>query len=42
MPIQHTAVSYYGLNYVEHAKKDFEEMKQHGCDTVLGPVVDRS
>ena len=23
MAIKHTAVSYYGLNYVEHAEKDF-------------------
>ena len=28
-------VSYYGMNYVEHAEKDFIEMKEHGCDTVL-------
>ena len=40
MPIQHTAVSYYGLNYVEHAKKDFEEMKQHGCDTVILAITE--
>ena len=25
MAIKHTAVSYYGLNYVEHAEKDFIE-----------------
>lgn len=30
MAIKHTAVSYYGLNYEEHAKKDFEEMIEHG------------
>ena len=24
MAIKHTAVSYYGLNYVEHARADFE------------------
>jgi len=35
MSIKHTAVSYYGMNYVEHARKDFEEIKQHGCDTVI-------
>jgi predicted nuclease with TOPRIM domain len=28
MAIKHTAVSYYGFNYVEHAEKDFIEMKQ--------------
>lgn len=33
MAIKHTAVSYYGLNYVEHAEKDFIEMKEHGCDS---------
>ena len=35
MPIKHTAVSYYGLNYEEHARADFLEMKEHGCDTVF-------
>ena len=29
MAIKHTAVSYYGFNYVEHAEKDFIEMKEH-------------
>ena len=32
---KHTMVSYYGMNYVEHAERDFQEMKEHGCDTVL-------
>ena len=32
---KHTMVSYYGMNYVEHAERDFCEMKEHGCDTVL-------
>ena len=32
---KHTTVSYYGINYAEHAEKDFAEMKEHGCDTVL-------
>ena len=35
MAIKHTAVSYYGFNYVEHAEKDFIEMKVrygHSCD----------
>ena len=35
MSIKHTAVSYYGLNYVEHAEADFKEMIEHGCDTVI-------
>ena len=26
MAIKHTAVSYYGFNYAEHAEKDFIEM----------------
>ncbi len=35
MAIKHTAVSYYGMNYKEHAKADFIEMQKHGCDTVI-------
>ena len=35
MAITQTAVSYYGLNYVEHAAEDFVEMKEHGCTTVI-------
>lgn len=35
MAIKHTAVSYYGINYKEHAKADFIEMQKHGCDTVI-------
>ena len=35
MAIKHTAVSYYGMNYVEHAEKDFQEMIEHGVDTVI-------
>ena len=38
--IKHTSVSYYGLNYVEHAQKDFEEMKNHGCDTVILAITE--
>ena len=30
MAIKHTAISYYGWNYVEHARQDFMEMKEHG------------
>ena len=29
MAIKHTAISYYGLNYVEHAEADFKEMIDH-------------
>ncbi|NLZ51756.1 MAG: hypothetical protein GX892_01180 [Thermoanaerobacteraceae bacterium] len=35
MAIRHTSVSYYGLSYAEHAEKDFIEIKEHGCDTVI-------
>ncbi len=40
MAIKHTAVSYYGFNYVEHAEKDFIEMKEHGCDTVILAITE--
>jgi len=40
MAIKHTGVSYYGLNYVEHAEKDFIEMKNHGCDTVILAITE--
>ena len=30
MAITQTAISYYGLNYVEHAAEDFREMLDHG------------
>ena len=40
MAIKHTAVSYYGLNYVEHAIADFKEMKEHGCDTVILAITE--
>ena len=40
MAIKHTAVSYYGLNYVEHAEKDFQEMIEHGCDTVILAITE--
>ena len=35
MPSTQTAVSYYGLGYVEHAAADFQEMIAHGCNTVF-------
>lgn len=40
MAIKHTAVSYYGFNYVEHAIEDFNEMKEHGCDTVILAITE--
>ena len=40
MSIQHTAVSYYGLGYVEHAARDFAEMREHGCDTVILAITE--
>ncbi len=40
MSIKHTAVSYYGLGYVEHAIEDFKEMKEHGCDTVILAITE--
>ena len=33
-------VSYYGLNYVEHAEADFREMLDHGVDTVLLAITE--
>lgn len=38
--IRHTAVSYYGFNYVEHAGADFDEMISHGCDTVILAITE--
>ena len=40
MAIRHTAVSYYGLNYEEHARADFREMLEHGCDTVILAITE--
>ena len=40
MAIKHTAVSYYGLNYVEHAERFFLEMLEHGCDTVILAITE--
>ena len=40
MAIRHTAVSYYGFNYVEHAERDFREMLEHGCDTVILAITE--
>lgn len=35
MAVKETGVSYYGISYVEHARKDFEEMKRHNVTAVL-------
>ena len=40
MAIKHTAISYYGLNYVENAERDFQEMLEHGCDTVILAITE--
>lgn len=40
MPITRTATSYYGLTYVEHAERDFREMIDHGCTTVILAVTE--
>jgi len=40
MAITQTAVSYYGLNYVEHAESDFREILDHGCNTVILAITE--
>ena len=40
MAITQTAISYYGLNYVEHAEQDFKEMLDHGCTTVILAITE--
>ena len=40
MAITQTAVSYYGLGYVEHAAMDFQEMLDHGCNAVILAVTE--
>ena len=40
MAIQHTAVSYYGMGSLEQAKRDFAEIKDHGCDTVILAITE--
>ena len=40
MAIKHTSISYYGFNYEEHARVDFQEMKEHGCDTVILAITE--
>jgi len=38
--ITETSISYYGLNYVEHAEADFREMKAHGVTQVILAVTE--
>ena len=38
--ITETSISYYGLNYVEHAEADFKEMKAHGVTQVILAVTE--
>lgn len=38
--MKQTSISYYGLNYVEHAEADFKEMLAHGCTTVILAVTE--
>jgi hypothetical protein len=40
MAIKQTAISYYGLSYVEHAERDFIEMIEHGCTTVILAITE--
>lgn len=40
MAIKQTSISYYGLNYVEHAEADFKEMVSHGCTTVILAITE--
>ena len=40
MAITQTSISYYGLNYVEHAEADFREMLEHGCTTVILAITE--
>ncbi|MCS2890522.1 hypothetical protein NXY11_22005 [Parabacteroides faecis] len=35
MSVKETGVSYYGISYPEHAKKDFQEMIEHNCNAVI-------
>jgi hypothetical protein len=35
MAVKETGVSYYGISHVEHAKRDFEEIRAHNCNAVL-------
>ncbi|MCP4978033.1 MAG: hypothetical protein GY931_17935 [Maribacter sp.] len=33
--VTETGVSYYGISYPEHARKDFKEIKAHNCSAIL-------
>jgi hypothetical protein len=35
MSVTETGVSYIGVSYPEHAKRDFEEMLKHNCNAVI-------
>lgn len=35
MSVKETGVSYYGLSYPEHARRDFQEMLDHNCTSVI-------
>lgn len=35
MSVKETGVSYYGISYPEHAEKDFKEMIDHNCNSVI-------
>lgn len=35
MSVKETGVSYYGIGHVEHARRDFAEIKAHHCTAVL-------
>ncbi len=35
MAVTETGVSYYGIGYVEHARRDFQEIIDHNCTAVL-------
>ena len=35
MAVKETGVSYYGISYPEHARKDFQEMIDHNCNAVI-------
>lgn len=40
MAITQTAISYYGISYLEHAERDFQEMIEHGCTTVILAITE--
>ena len=35
MAVKETGVSYYGISYPEHARRDFQEMIDHNCNAVI-------